>query len=114
MNKAMLTAIGLIVACGPAFAETTPKAAKEAGRPGQVLSDSDCTKLWTDAGGADLTADKAKPFVTNFEQVDTNTDSKITSAEFKEGCKLGFVNHAKDGSSTGAGSGTSGSETNPK
>ena len=89
------------------------KAAKEAGRPGQILNEAECSKVWSDAsGGQDLSAEKAKPFVTNFEQVDKNGDNMISSAEFTDGCKMGFVQQAAAGSesSTGAGAGTEGAE----
>jgi hypothetical protein len=36
-------------------------------------------------------ADKAAPFVVNFEMVDTDKDGKVTQAEFKEGCKKGWI-----------------------
>lgn len=78
-----------------ALAETTPKQANEAGRPGKILSNAECSKLWSEAAGrADLSAEQAKPYVTNFEQVDKNHDQKITNDEFRAGCKMGFVQHA--------------------
>lgn len=103
----------LVVVSGQAFAQDTPKAAKEAGRPGAILSDSECAKIWNDAAGrGDLSAQQAKPYVTNFEQVDKNSDNKISNAEFKEGCKMGFVQHASAGSDSSSGSspGVEGSE----
>ena len=79
----------------PAQAESTPKEAMEGGRPGKILSQEECSKLWGDAAGrTDLSAEQAKPYVTNFEQVDKNSDKKITNDEFQAGCKLGFVQHA--------------------
>jgi hypothetical protein len=91
----------------PILAQETPKAAKEAGRPGKILSEKECTTLWGEAAGRmDLTADQAKPYVTNFEQVDTNSDKKIDNAEFKAGCKLGFVQHASKDSGASTGSST--------
>lgn len=115
-RKVVASALALALAMGApgaAFAESTPKAAKEAGRPGQILNEAECSKVWSDAsGGQDLSAEKAKPFVTNFEQVDKNGDNMISSAEFTDGCKMGFVQQAAAGSesSTGAGAGTEGAE----
>lgn len=114
--KLVASALGLALAMGApgaTLAENMPKAAKEAGRPGQILSEAECSKVWSDAsGGQDLSAEKAKPFVTNFEQVDKNGDNMISSAEFTDGCKMGFVQQAAAGSesSTGAGAGTEGAE----
>jgi hypothetical protein len=42
--------------------------------------------------GDALVADKAAPFIVNFEMVDTNKDGKVTEDEFKQGCKNGWVN----------------------
>jgi hypothetical protein len=62
-----------------------------AGRPGKILEEAECTAVWKEAGGADLTAEQAKARVTNFEQVDKDNDGKITNAEFTEGCKAGWI-----------------------
>ncbi len=64
-------------------------AAADAGSP---LSDDDCAAVWTKAGGADLTPDKAKPFIASFEQVDVDHNGAINWEEFKAGCKAGLVN----------------------
>jgi hypothetical protein len=81
----------------------------------QTTSPSDCTSLWkqadASAGGA-LTQTQAKPYVTDFNSVDTDKDGKITNAEFMKGCSAGHVRKtAASGSSgsTGTGTGTSGS-----
>jgi hypothetical protein len=55
------------------------------------LSDADCEAVWKQAGGKELTADAAKPYVTNFEQVDIDKDGSIDYREFKDGCKAGLV-----------------------
>lgn len=109
MRTMFATFVLLAATAAPGMADT-PKAANEAGRPGAILSESECTTLWNQAAGRmDLTAEQAKPYVTNFEQVDANSDKKIDNKEFQAGCKMGFVQHAaKDsgastGESTGAG-----------
>ncbi len=56
-----------------------------------ALSDSDCEATWKEAGGADLTPEKAKPFIANFEQVDVDHNGAINWEEFKAGCKNGLV-----------------------
>jgi len=93
--KAVIAICALCFAAVPALAESTPKAANEAGRPGKVLSEQECSSLWsTAAGRTDLSPEQAKPYVTNFEQVDTNSDNKISNEEFRAGCKMGFVQQA--------------------
>ena len=56
-----------------------------------AMSDADCEAAWKEAGGADLTPDKAKPFIANFEQVDVDHNGAINWEEFKAGCKNGQV-----------------------
>lgn len=58
---------------------------------GTPLNDSDCAAAWTKAGGADLSPDKAKPFIASFEQVDVDHNGAINWEEFKAGCKAGLV-----------------------
>ncbi|MGH9695565.1 MAG: EF-hand domain-containing protein [Bryobacteraceae bacterium] len=43
-----------------------------------------------------MTADKAAPFVTNFHMVDIDGDGKVSAAEFKAGCKNGWVEEGSD------------------
>jgi hypothetical protein len=40
-------------------------------------------------------ADKATPYIVNFDMVDTNKDGKISEAEFTEGCNGGWVLEAE-------------------
>lgn len=73
----------------PALAQqpdTTPS-----GRPGEVLSKADCATVWKKAGGKEIAEGEAKPYVTNFEQVDKDGNNKITKAEFEAGCNVGWV-----------------------
>jgi hypothetical protein len=60
--------------------------------PGAILTEDECRAIWnTAAGRSDLSADGAKPYVDDFEAVDTNRDKKISNAEFKAGCAAGLV-----------------------
>ncbi|MGE3230159.1 MAG: hypothetical protein AB7J30_12055 [Hyphomicrobium sp.] len=68
---------------GVAYAESTTAPA---------LTEDECRAIWnTAAGRAELSADGAKPYIDNFESVDTNRDRKVSNAEFRAGCKAGLV-----------------------
>ena len=59
---------------------------------GAALTEDECRAIWnTAAGRSDLSADGAKPYIDDFEAVDTNRDKKINNAEFKAGCAAGLV-----------------------
>ncbi len=58
---------------------------------GTALTDDQCAATWQKAGGADLTADKAAPFIKDFKQVDVDQNGAINWEEFKAGCKNGLV-----------------------
>lgn len=55
------------------------------------LGDADCEATWKAAGGVDLTADTAKPFIASFDQVDVDHNGAINWEEFKAGCAKGLV-----------------------
>ena len=55
------------------------------------LNDADCAAAWKEAGGVDLSADKAKPFIASFDQVDIDHNGAINWDEFKIGCAKGLV-----------------------
>jgi hypothetical protein len=57
-----------------------------------ALTKDECRAIWnTAAGRSDLYIDGAKPYVDDFESIDTNRDKKISNAEFKAGCAAGLV-----------------------
>jgi hypothetical protein len=60
------------------------------------LSKAECEAIWNDARpkGSDMDAALAKPYVTDFKAVDTNTDNHISSGEFYAGCDKGLVHAA--------------------
>lgn len=58
---------------------------------GTPLNDADCAAAWKEAGGSDLSPDKAKPFIASFDQVDVDHDGAINWEEFKAGCAKGLV-----------------------
>ncbi len=79
----MRTCLFILSAAALSFA-----AAAQAQTP---LSDADCSATWKQAGGTDLTPDKAKPFIASFEQVDIDHNGAINWEEFKAGCAKGLV-----------------------
>lgn len=59
---------------------------------GAALSEDACRAIWnTAAGRSDLSVDGARPYIDDFEAVDTNRDKKISNAEFRAGCAAGLV-----------------------
>jgi hypothetical protein len=60
--------------------------------PNAPLTEDECRAIWnTAAGRAELSADGAKPYIDEFETVDTNRDRKISNTEFRAGCSAGLV-----------------------
>jgi hypothetical protein len=82
-----------------------PAGGPPSGRPGAILDETKCTAVWvmTEREGDVLVADKAAPFIVNFEMVDTDKDGKVTEDEFKQGCKNGWVQEqaSKPGETSG-------------
>lgn len=75
------------------------------------LSSSECQSLWKQidtSGSGSVSQSQAQPYVTNFKSVDTNSDGKLSSAEFTAGCNSGMVHNP---GSSGAAGGTSGSSS---
>ena len=99
MRVTTLTAVMLLTSATYAFAgpgAEPPEGSQDAdpsGRPGKVLSEADCTKAWETASpdGVTLSQDKATPYISNFEMVDSSKDAKISAEEWKEGCAKGWV-----------------------
>ena len=83
-----------------------PEGGPPSGRPGAILDDTKCNAVWSMTGreGDALVADKAAPFIVNFEMVDTNKDGKVSEDEFKQGCKNGWIQEqASKAGDTGGG-----------
>lgn len=103
MRLAALTSVVILFSAGYALAgpgagESKEPADPPSGRPSAPLDDAKCQSVWsmTQREGDMLSKDKATPFIVNFAMVDTSGDGKITEAEFKEGCKKGWVQEALD------------------
>jgi sporulation protein YlmC with PRC-barrel domain len=101
MKLAIVASSLFLITAGPALAgpgagEPKEPADPTSGRPGAVLDDAKCANVWslTEREGDTLSEAKAAPFVVNFKLVDTNADGKISEAEFKDGCKKGWVQEA--------------------
>lgn len=99
MKIATVAALAVLLSAGSAFAGAgapVPEGSQKdppSGRPGKVLSEAECTKAWQTAGpdGDILSKDKAKPFILNFEMVDTSKDATISQDEWKDGCSKGWI-----------------------
>jgi hypothetical protein len=96
---------GMALAGAGAPVPEKPEGGPPSGRPGAILDDTKCKAVWgvTEREGDLLVADKAAPFIVNFEMVDTNKDGKVNQDEFTQGCKNGWVQEqaSKPGESGG-------------
>jgi hypothetical protein len=111
MRTASIAAVAVVLSTGMALAGAgapvpdKPAGGPPSGRPGAILDDSKCKAVWgmTEREGDVLVADKAAPFIVNFEMVDTDKDGKITQDEFTQGCKNGWVQEqaSKPGETSG-------------
>ena len=107
MKLATFTAVAVLFSAGYAFAGAgapVPEGSQSgepSGRPSAVLDDSACQNVWKMASpnGDTMSADKAAPFIVNFQMVDTDKDTKISAAELKTGCGKGWIQSA-DASTT--------------
>jgi pullulanase/glycogen debranching enzyme len=105
MKLTTLTIGALLVSAGYAFAYDTDSGT--VGRPGGVLTDSQCLAVWHASAGDELrrfhrgvhglSPANAKSIVTNFQQADSDKDGNISEAEFLQACKIGFVNSGTGG-----------------
>ena len=88
----VLLSTGSLLA-GPGSGEPRTPGDPESGRPAQILDETKCGEVWSQADreGDTLSMGKAAPFVVNFALIDTDNDGELTEAEFKEGCKKGLV-----------------------
>jgi hypothetical protein len=97
MKLAVFSALVLSLVSGYAFAggaQTPEGVPPPSDRPAAArLDEAKCQAVWklTEREGDVLMADKAMPYIVNFEMIDTNKDGKISEAEFTEGCNGGWV-----------------------
>jgi EF hand len=100
MKLVVFSALVLSLVSGYAYAGggQTPEAESPSDRPAAArLDEANCQAVWklTERDGDVLTADKATPYIVNFQMVDTNKDGRISEAEFAEGCNGGWVLQAE-------------------
>ncbi len=111
--KSMIVASGLALALGigSAIAQTSTTTPSAGAASGMHMTQSQCDQLWQRADSAksgSLTQSQAGAYVSDFSQVDTNKDSKLTQAEFSSACQRGMVH---DAATTGGSTGTTGSSS---
>jgi hypothetical protein len=70
--------------------------AQAATKPGPGLANNQCHAVWKMASpnGETLSRDDVTPYVLNFAMVDSDHNGKITSKEFRRGCKSGWITAA--------------------
>jgi hypothetical protein len=102
MKLAILTSTMILLSSTYAFAGAgapVPEGSQKpepSGRPSAVLDDAKCDSVWKTASpnGDTISADKAVPYVVNFQMVDSNKDGKVSQSEFKAGCGKGWIQAA--------------------
>lgn len=75
------------------------------------LSAAQCSTLWekvNTSGAATIDASQAQGYVTNFKAADPDNDGTLSKTEFQAACAKGLV---QDSASSGAASGTEGSDS---
>jgi len=75
------------------------------------LSAAQCSTLWekvNTSGAATIDASQAQGYVTNFKAADPDNDGTLSKPEFQAACAKGLV---QDSASSGAASGTEGSDS---
>lgn len=95
MLKVLMATAGILtgVMAASAFADTNSTTG--ANSPADMkLTKAQCDTLWGQASAGstgDVAMDKAQPFTKDFKKVDTNSDGKLSAAEFQTGCTNGLV-----------------------
>jgi hypothetical protein len=94
MRFTVLTSLAILLGAGYASAADTDSGT--AGRPGSVLSNSECLAVWHATAGDEisrfhtgkhaLSPASAKGIVTNFQQSDTDKDGNVSQTEFVQAC----------------------------
>ncbi len=103
MKLTLASAAVLGMLAGPLMAQTTTPSAT----PGAIkMSQADCEAAWMklDSGRTGSVAKaQAEASVSDFMKADSNSDGKLSSAEFMQACDTGMV---KGSATTGTGTGT--------
>jgi hypothetical protein len=87
MRTLIGTTVAMLVLAGPAWSQTMSQS--------EVSS---CNATWTSLEGnktGSISQAQAQPAVKNFSSADTNSDGKLTHAEFTEACRKGLVTPKK-------------------
>jgi len=88
------TALAAVFALTP-LCGASAESKTQANAPSDMkLTSQQCTTLWSKAhggGAGDLSADKAKPYLKDFDKADVNKDEKLSSDEWSSACQQGWV-----------------------
>jgi len=96
----------LVAAAGTAYAQTSTSPSS----PALKMTQAECQSLWNrldSAKSGTVTESQAAQHVSDFKSADTNSDGKLSQAEFQSACDKGQV---RGSATTGPGSGTDGSK----
>jgi len=111
------SSIALIAGVTAAAAQSSPSGSSSSGAASSgasvKLTMAQCDAIWEKADvskSGSLSAEQAKPYISDFKAADTKGNGKLTKAEFQAACSKGIVH---DTSSSGSSSGTSGSANSP-
>jgi hypothetical protein len=83
MKTLIGTTVAMLVLVGPAWSQTMTQS--------EIAS---CNAAWTSLEGnktGGISKAQAQSAVSNFGSADTNSDGKLTKAEFTEACRRGLV-----------------------
>lgn len=81
------------------------------------LNDAQCTALWSkaaDGATGDLTMEKVQPFVKDFKSADMNGDAKLSTSEWTNACKKGWIMSDAGSAASGANSGAAPAATSDR
>lgn len=110
MKRLAASGLALMIGIGAAAAQSGAPGSSGAATSGTQLSQSECTSMWgklDSSSSGQVSQSQAQSYVTDFRQADSNSDGRLSMAEFQSACQRGLVRSSS--AATGTGSGTTGS-----